>query len=44
MIEISRVVSLHQQGMSLREIAATLGISHMTVRRYLARNAEGTKL
>jgi len=44
MIEISRVVSLHQQGMSLREIAATLGISHMTARRYLARNAEGTKL
>jgi putative transposase len=44
MIEISRVVSLHQQGMSLREIAATLGISHMTARRYLARNTEGTKL
>ena len=38
MIEISRVVSLHEQGMSLREIAATLGISHMTARRYLARN------
>lgn len=44
MIEISRVVSLHQQGMSLREIAAALGISHMTARRYLARDAEGTKL
>jgi putative transposase len=44
MIEISCVVSLHQQGMSLREIAATLDISHMTARRYLARNAEGTKL
>ncbi|RIE16861.1 REP-associated tyrosine transposase [Candidatus Cryosericum septentrionale] len=43
MIEISRVVSLHQQGMSLRKIAAALGISHMTARRYLALNAEETK-
>lgn len=44
MIEISRVVSLHQQGMSLREIAATLGICHMTAQRCLARDAKGTKL
>jgi DNA invertase Pin-like site-specific DNA recombinase len=44
MTEISRVASLHQQGMTLREIAATLDISHMTVRRYLARDASGTLL
>jgi DNA-binding CsgD family transcriptional regulator len=44
MIEISRVVSLRRQGLSLREIAAALGISHMTARRYLARDGEGTKL
>lgn len=44
MIEISRVVSLHQQGMSLRAVAAELGISHMTVQRYLARDAEKTRL
>jgi REP element-mobilizing transposase RayT len=44
MTEISRVASLHQQGLTLREIAAALGISHMTVRRYLARDAERTRL
>lgn len=44
MTEISRVASLHQQGLTLREIAAALGISHMTVRRYLARDARGTLL
>jgi len=44
MIEISRVVSLHEQGMSLRAIAAALDISHMTVRRYLSRDAEKTQL
>lgn len=44
MTEISRVVSLHQQGLTLREIATELGISHMTVRRYLARDAERTRL
>jgi hypothetical protein len=44
MIEVSRVVSLHQQGLSLRAIAAALGMSHMTVRRYLARDAKETKL
>ena len=44
MTEISRVASLHQQGLTLREIVAALGISHMTVRRYLARDSEGTKL
>jgi REP element-mobilizing transposase RayT len=43
-IEVSRVVSLHQQGLSLRAIAAALGMSHMTVRRYLARDAKETKL
>ena len=42
--EISRVASLHQQGLTLREIATALGISHMTVRRYLARDAEKTRL
>jgi len=44
MTEISRVASLRQQGLTLREIAAALGISHMTVRRYLARDSEGTRL
>jgi REP element-mobilizing transposase RayT len=44
MTEISRVASLHEQGLTLREIAAALGISHMTVRRYLARDAERTRL
>ncbi|HEY5000284.1 MAG TPA: transposase [Candidatus Cryosericum sp.] len=44
MTEISRVASLRQQGLTLREIAATLGISHMTVWRYLARDSEGTRL
>jgi REP element-mobilizing transposase RayT/DNA-binding CsgD family transcriptional regulator len=43
-IEVSRVVALHQQGMSLREIAAALGMSHMTAQRYLARDAEGAEL
>jgi len=42
--EISRVVSLHQQGMSLRAIADALGISHTTVSRYLSRDAENTQL
>jgi REP element-mobilizing transposase RayT len=46
MMEVSRVVSLRQQGLSLRAIAAALGICHMTVQRYLARSAdaEETKL
>ena len=44
MTEISRVASLRQQGLTLREIATALGISHMTVRRYLARDSEGTRL
>jgi putative transposase len=44
MTEVSRVVSLHEQGLSLRAIAAALGISHMTVQRYLARNAKETSL
>ena len=44
MIEISRVASLHQQGMTLRAIAAALGISHMTVQRYLVRGSKETKL
>jgi len=44
MIGVSRVVSLHRQGMTLRAIAAALGISHMTAQRYLARDAEVTKL
>jgi putative transposase len=44
MTEISRVASLRQQGLTLREIAAALGISHMTARRYLARDSEGTRL
>ena len=44
MTEISRVASLRQQGLTLREIAAALGISHMTVRRYLTRDSEGTRL
>jgi REP element-mobilizing transposase RayT len=44
MTEISRVASLHQQGLTLREIAAALGISHMTVLRYLTRDAERTRL
>jgi DNA-binding CsgD family transcriptional regulator len=30
--------------MSLREIAVALGMSHMTARRYLARDAEGAEL
>ena len=44
MTEISRVGSLRQQGLTLREIATALGISHMTVRRYLTRDSEGTRL
>jgi putative transposase len=42
--EVSRVVSLRQQGLTLREIATVLGMSHMTARRYLARGATGTDL
>lgn len=34
--DVSTVIGLRQEGMSLRAIAATLGMSHMTVRRYLA--------
>lgn len=34
--DASTVIRLRQEGMSLRAIAATLGMSHMTVRRYLA--------
>jgi REP element-mobilizing transposase RayT/DNA-binding CsgD family transcriptional regulator len=44
MMEVSRVVSLHRQGLSLRAIATALGISHMTVHRYLVRGSEETKL
>ncbi len=44
MMQVSRVVSLHEQGLSLRAIAAALGMSHMTVRRYLTRSAQETKL
>ncbi|MEN6387850.1 MAG: transposase [Candidatus Cryosericum sp.] len=39
-VDVSTVVRLHQQGMSLRAIAATMGVSHMTVRRYLALNKD----
>ena len=38
--DVSSVVRLHQQGMSLRAIAATLGVSHMTVRRYLSSSGD----
>ena len=38
--DVSGVVRLHQQGMSLRAIAATLGVSHMTVRRYLSSSGD----
>ena len=44
MFEISRVVGLHRQGMSLRAIASALGMSHTTARRYLSREPEKTEL
>ncbi|MHC1679619.1 MAG: transposase [Candidatus Cryosericum sp.] len=38
--DVSTVGRLRQQGMSLRAIAATLGVSHMTVRRYLSSSGD----
>ena len=34
--EVARALELHRQGMSLRKIAEVMGLSHMTIRRYLA--------
>ena len=38
--EVARALELHRQGMSLRRIAEVMGLSHMTVCRYLALAAD----
>lgn len=39
--EVARVLELHGEGLSLRSIAEAMGLSHTTVRRYLALAADG---
>lgn len=41
---IMRVAALRERGLSLRDIASTLGISHMTASRYLAAVTEEPRL
>jgi len=41
---MSRVAALHERGLSLREIALVVGVSHMTVKRYLATITEEVRL
>lgn len=43
MSQIKQLLRLHSQGMPLKRIARTLGISRNTVKGYLRKVSEGTK-